>query len=254
MLAATGGRLKVVRATVKDFERMHCKTQGYDWTDQFDAAIDIAFRNLHLDVVLLFLRIYDTYGPAIEVLQAEKWLGYDMHTDSTVVIEQTQRLRRDYRSSSSTLTEATEFYYSCESNDLAAVRMLLEEERVSLGRILTKDQPQYPIYKAVKSGNVEAVKLVFEMVPDPDPDPDRGSSLRLTIYYASRDIVQLLLQYGANSEEELEDWDWRWSSRRGTEPIKSLLLEAKVKQSYHVRSTGPRTNLTLDAEDLVSTE
>lgn len=252
VLAATGGHFQAVRAIVKDFEKTHNETQGHKWTDHFSVAIDIAFRNLHLDIVLLLLRIYNAYGPAIDLLQAERWSEYAMPTGNVDVIDQTQRLRRNSRSPSSTRTEAAEFRHACENNDLAMVRMLVEEGRVSLDCILSKAVPDHPIYQAVVSRNAEAVKLVLDM--GSDPDIGLNSSLSLAIHNVDLDIIQLLLQYGANPEKKLEHWNLRQGRSRDTDAIESMLLEAKEKNRYYVRSTGPRTNLTLDAEDLVSTD
>jgi hypothetical protein len=252
VLAATGGHFQVVRAIVKDFEKTHYETQDHKWTDQFSAAIDIAFRNLHLDIVLLLLRIYDAYGPAIDLLQAERWSEYAMPTGNVDVIDQTQRFRRNSRSPSSTRTEAAEFRHACEDNNLTTVRMLIEEGRVSLSCILSKAVPDHPIYQAVLSRNAEAVKLVLDM--GFDPDIGLNSSLSLAIHNVDHDIIQLLLQYGANPEEKLEHWNLRQGRSRDIDAIESMLLEAKEKHQYYIRSTGPRTNLTLDAEDLVSTD
>lgn len=251
VLAATGGHFQVVRAIVKDFEKTYYETQGYKWTDQFSAAIDVALRNRHLDIVLLLLRIYNAYGPAIDQLQAERWSEYAMLTGNVDVIDRIQRFRRNSRSPSLTRTEAAEFRHACENNDLAMVRMLIEEGRVSLDCILSKAVPDHPIYQAVLSQNADAVKLVLDM--GSDPDVGLKSSLSLAIHNVDHDIIQLLLQYGANPEKKLEHWKSRQGRSRDTDAIKSLLLEAKEKHQYYVRSTGPRTNLTLDAEDLVST-
>jgi ankyrin repeat protein len=254
VLAAAGGHLEVVRAIVKQFEKTHHRMTADKWTDQFSAAIDNAFKYNHQDIVLLLLRILDEYGPSIKKPNVGSWSERARQTGNVEVIDQVRRLRRNYHLGSPHREDVV-FTDACVANDLATVRMFIDEGRLSLNCIFSTEKPFTPIQLAARSRSANAVRLLLEMGSDPDAGyqmwPLVPSALKLAVDNTDHNMVRILLQHGARPKYVLREWPliagiWDESPIMGT-----LFMEARKRRPYYKRSKGPRTNLTLDAEGLV---
>lgn len=245
VLAAGGGHFEIVRSILKQFEQIDHQRGIKEKSEQLTLAIEKALENRHVDVVLLLLRILHVYGPPTWPPDADRWPRLAMHTRSIEVIEQVRKVRWDYT--------VDAFRRACAVGDLKAVHMFLSEELVALHCVSSRFSLYMPIHEAVKSRNAKVVEMLLEMGADPDGgNMHNKSPLWIAVDNTDRDIVQLLLQYGANPEAQLERWvsqpqDW-CKERRA---IKSLLLKAEDWNEYFTPHTGPRTDLTIDAADLV---
>ncbi|KAF3008575.1 hypothetical protein E8E13_007350 [Curvularia kusanoi] len=245
-LAAAGGHLELVRTFLKYFEQNHRRMMCFKWVPQFRKAITRSLQYRHASIVLLLLRVYDAYGPPIPSASpdVQKWNELAMKTRNLEVITQVRNMRWDYTNKA--------FREACECNDLAAVRMFVEEGLVSLHSISSGGEPLTPIEEAVESGSVESVQLLLEMGADPDAgNEDYGTPSSRAIESVQTEIVRVLLQYGAEPgglayvsiSESMDRLDERYA-------IRLMLKEAQNRHKFYVRSEELRTDLTIDAEDL----
>lgn len=253
-LAAAGGHLDVVRAIVKQFEKTHHRMKTDQWADQFNAAIQNAFRYNHQDIVLLLLRILDEYGPSIKKPDVSSWSEHARHTGNVEFIDQVRRLRRNYHLGS-LRREDVVFTDACATNDLTTVRSFIDEGRLSLNCIFSTEQPLTPIQLAARSRSANAVKLLLEMGSDPDAGyKESACALKLAVEQSDHNMVRILIQHGARPKNVLKEWPFIAGMWDDDSPVMgTLLMEARERHQYYKRSKGPRTDWTLDAEDLVET-
>ncbi|KAF3008574.1 hypothetical protein E8E13_007336 [Curvularia kusanoi] len=254
-LAAAGGHIHIVSTILKYFEQKPKACFDVD-SIQFHIAIEESLQNHHLDIALLLLQFNHAYGHSIREATLNIWTRLAMDTADLRVIQQIRKVRVD--------CAGVAFKALCASGDLAAVRMFVEEGLVSLKCVSGCDENFTPIQQAAsRRGARDVVKLLLDMGSDPDAGNYFGGAgnyfggavcaLELSVINNDYDTVHVLLEYGANPENVLRRWERR-DYRDDREAIKGLLLEARDRQEYFVRPKGPRTDLTIDAEDLIEKE
>ena len=113
-----------------------------------------------------------------------------------------------------------------------------------------------PLYVAVWFRGLQAIELLFQM--GADLDGCYGRVLETAVFFKQKEIVKILLRYGANPQPFLSiSTQFGYAKTplsKARSEIEGLLVATKEKGEYYVASTEPRTTFAANAPDLVVSE
>ena len=105
------------------------------------------------------------------------------------------------------------FFFACSGGDVSTAKVMLEKDP-SLAHATTK-QGEHCLHLTALSGSAEIAKLILDAGGDPNirstwVDGLRMHPLSWNTFYGRHEIIELLLQYGAdvNSDFDLKDGDY----------------------------------------------
>lgn len=252
VVASAGNHLEIVRAIVKYFENNQYRTHMAYYESQFYAAIDIALNNRYNDTTIAFLllRVLHTYGSPVENDKLICWMEKAARTEDGKTIHQVLALKRAFSPG-----PVKQFKDACDSGNLTAVRMFINEGFVPLRCSLSMQYKDTPIQIAAGSQQPKVVEELLKMGANPDGDYTptvRDRPLWIALNEKDRATMKVLLFYGANPEPILKHWDKHLFPHHGPcRILRSLLQMAKRIQDYYVCPTTPATQFAFGAADLV---
>lgn len=222
---------------------------------QFYTAIDIALNNRYddTDIALLLLQVLHAYGSPVRRNKLDSWITEASRTKDSKIIHQVLALRRHF-----TCGPVWQFQASCNSGDLATVRMFINEGFVPLRCSSLYEYGVTPIQTATLSKRSRVVEEVLKSGANPNGDyvsKTSGRPLWIAIDGKDEASVKVLLRHGANPGLVMRRWlDEADDYRDARSAIKDLLIEAERKKEYYVCSTTPVTQFAAGAADLISPE
>lgn len=109
--------------------------------------------------------------------------------------------------------ENSAFFFACSGGDVSTVKAMLENDP-SLAHATTK-QGEHCLHLTALSGSAEIAKLILDAGGDPNIRTKWADGLRMhplswNTFYGRHEIIELLLQHGAdvNSDFDLKDGDY----------------------------------------------
>lgn len=117
VVAAANGHIEVVGAIVKHFENTQHRTHMAKHEKAFSLAIGVALKELHAEVALLLLKVYNSYASPIHQETFQTWMCDSICIGNVDVIIQLRQLRHG-----GAWDVVDSFVEACSTDDLSVVR------------------------------------------------------------------------------------------------------------------------------------
>jgi hypothetical protein len=223
--AAAGNHIDLVKALVKNFEDSLRETPRPKYEKAFQAAVNAALICGYCDVVLLLLKIYHHYLPAIPERLHLKWVHVATRALDTVTTQALLKMQSAW-ALTPMVNAITDI---CRTGDATWLRMLSERGNLRLNQ--SYDWPRTcHLSKAVGYRNLKVVSEMLKLGADPDGAPTLDVAilpLCVAIIINNIGMVKELLSSGANPHLIVDEWnDTTETFRYGRREIRVVLIKA----------------------------